>query len=157
MTPGRNTRVVAKSPQVAGNRIAWSLLGGVLVTALLVARPADSTHGMDHRYVVLGYVRDEDGRSLPHRPVQLVREKTGLAYRAETSAEGFYALIVHLHDEDVLDPLQLSASEVQIRIEARFNPLNPQRPRGTRVDFAGGQARERPEMFAPTLEEYLRR
>lgn len=137
--------------------MAWPLLGGVLVGALLVARPANATHEVDHRYVVLGYFRDGDGRPVPRRPVQLVRERTGLAYRVETNAEGFYALIVHLHDEDVLDPLQIAASGAQIRIEARFNPLSPQQPRGTRVDFAGGQARERQEMFAETLAEYLRR
>lgn len=80
---------------MAGSHIVWTLLGGVLVTGLLVAYPVHATHGVDHRYVVLGYFRNGDGRPILRRPVQLIREKTGLAYRAETHADGYSLLPQH--------------------------------------------------------------
>lgn len=133
------------------------LLGGTLLTVQPAAQPVEGAHAADHRYVVLGYVRDGEGRPIARRPVLLVREKTGLPYHAETDARGFYLLIVHLHDEDLLDQLQVLAGGGGIRVAVWFDPLNPERPRGTRVDFAGGQARERPDLFVPTLEEFLQR
>ncbi|HXK34457.1 MAG TPA: carboxypeptidase-like regulatory domain-containing protein [Dehalococcoidia bacterium] len=126
-----------------------------MVFALAPAVPVVATHAVDHRYVVLGTVRDARGRPLTRAVVRVVREKTGLAYEAETDDEGFYLVILHLHDEDVLEPLRVIVRQATSRIEARFNPLDPRTPRGTRVDFGDGVARERPEEFAATLERYV--
>lgn len=79
----------------------WSGLGLFVVAAWLIASTAEATHEVDHRYLVLGYVRDGAGQPVPRSQVRVVREKTGLAYQTETEADGFYLLIVHLHDEDL--------------------------------------------------------
>lgn len=133
----------------------WVASGVVPVVTLLLAAVVDATHDVDHRYVVLGYVRDEQGRPVEQKRVSVLREKTGFSNRAETDTEGFCVLIVHLHDEDVLEWLQVTAGPVTIRIDARFNPLNRESPRGTRVDFRGGQAQERQEVFVETAREIL--
>lgn len=73
-----------------------------------------------------------------------------------TRPDGFFVIIIHLHDEDLLDGLRVTAGPVTVRIEARFNPLNQESPRGTRVDFRGGQARERQAVFIETAREVLR-
>ncbi len=78
-------------------------------------------------------------------------------YRERTGLDGLYVVIVHLHDEDLLDRLSVRAGQAAIRIEARFDPLNVSATRGTRVDFTGGRGVERPETFARTLEQYLKR
>lgn len=135
-------------------RRAASGLVSVVVT-LLLAAVASATHDVDHRYVVLGYVRDAQGRPVEQHRVSVVRETTGFSYRAETDADGFYVLIVHLHDEDVLGWLQVTAGQVTIRVEARFNPLNRESHRGTRVDVQSGRAQERREAFADTIREVL--
>lgn len=98
-----------------------------------------------------GYVRDGARRPISGNAVEVVREKTGLSYLADTDADGFYVVVAHFHDEDLLDVLRVTAGRVTIRIEARFNPLNAQSPRGTRVDFTGPSAVERQEMFAETV------
>lgn len=112
---------------------------------------------VDHRYVVLGYVRDEGGRPLLGNRVRVERLKTGLSYRAETDAWGFYLVVVHLHDEDVGDLLQITVGRATVRIRARFDPGDARTPRGTQIDFRDGRAQERPEMFVETLPDYLRR
>lgn len=129
-----------------------------LATLLSVGTPAAATHEVTHRYVVLGYVRDDAARRpVAGRAVEVVREKTGASYLAETDAEGFYVVVVHLHDEDLLDVLRVTAGRATIRIQARFNPLNSRSPRGTRVDFTGSSAVERQEIFAATVNDYLKR
>ena len=39
------------------------------------------------------------GKPLPARTVELVRDRTGLAYRNETDAQGFFLLVARLGDE----------------------------------------------------------
>jgi hypothetical protein len=126
-----------------------------VVTVLLLTSSVEATHEVDHRYVVLGNVRDRTGQPVARSQVRVVRVKTGFPYQAETDGDGFYLLVVHLHNEDLLDPLQVAAGPTAIRIQARFNPLDMQSHRGTRVDFAEGQPQERQEMFTGTLAEYL--
>ncbi len=131
-------------------------LGLVAVVLVALAGSAEATHRVDHRYVVLGYVRDAMGRPMPRAPVRVVREKTELAYEAETDADGMYLVIVHLHDEDLGDPLALAVGPATFRIRARFDALDPRTPRGTRVDFIAGQGWERHDDFAHTLDRYLK-
>ena len=63
-------------------------------------------------------------------------------------------VIVHLHD-DVLEPLRVAVGRATLSIEARFNPVDPRTPRGTRVDFLDSAGRERRDEFLATLERYL--
>lgn len=77
---------------------------------------------------------------------------------AETDADGFYLVIVHLHDEDMLQVLRVAVGpRTTLRLEARFNPVDSRTPRGTQVDFTDAVPRERPEEFASGLERYVRK
>lgn len=88
----------------------------------------------------------------------LVRQKTGLTLEAETDADGFYLVIVHLHDGDLLDTLWVAVGpRATLRLKAQFNPFDSRTPRGTGVDFTDGVPRERPEEFATALERYVRK
>lgn len=51
-----------------------------LATLLSVGAPAEATHDVTHRYVVLGYVRDAARRPIAGRAVEVVRERTGAPY-----------------------------------------------------------------------------
>jgi hypothetical protein len=135
---------------IAGLGLALGALAGLSV-------PARAIHDVDHRYVVLGYVLDGAGRPLSGANVWVVREKTGLSYPAKTDARGFYVVIVHVHDEDVLGLLRVTTRGMSLRIEARFNPVDRTAPRGTRVDFEGSRAAERQALFQKTLDHYLAR
>jgi hypothetical protein len=129
-----------------------SLLG----LAALVPR-VEATHEVDHRYLVLGYVRDGAGQPIRGAHVRLIREATGLSYEATTGSDGFYLLVVHLHhDDDVGDALRISVGRATARLEARFAPWDANSHRGAMVDFRGTQAQERPDLFAAALAEYLK-
>lgn len=128
----------------------------VAVLALLPGT-ARSTHEISHRYVVLGYVKDAKDRPLPGVTVEVIREKTGLSYTAETDREGFYVIVVHLHDEDVGDRLRVTAGKVAAAVIARFDLKNQTAERGTRLDFLGKKAAERVSWFAGSLKRFLAR
>ena len=137
--------------------ISRSGFTAALATLLSVAAPVEATHDVTHRYVVLGYVRDAAHRPISGGAVEVVREKTGSSNLVETDADGFYVIVVHLHDENLLDVLRVTAGRVTNRIQARFNPMNAHSPRGTRVDFTGPSAAEHQELFAETLNGFLKR
>lgn len=124
---------------------------------VLLSGTAGSTHEVSHRYVVLGYVKDAKDRPLPGVKIELVREKTGLPYAAETDRQGFYLVVVHLHDEDASDRLRVTAGKVAATVIARFDPKNQSEERGTRLDFLGTKTVERSSWFAGTLKRFLAR
>jgi hypothetical protein len=132
----------------------------VALLALVVAGGLSSHAGAEHevfyRYVVLGYARDTRGAPVAKVPVELVRDKTGFSYLAETGADGFYLVIARLGDESVGERLTLRLGQVSTRITARFDPANHAEHRGTRVDLQGTSFQERPHAsFATTLARFL--
>ena len=136
----------------------------VLIVLALLSAPfaggvglARATHAPDHRFIVLGYVTDATGRGRPRVPVVVTRLKTGLTYPTATEADGFYFVVVHLHDEDQGDPLKVSVAGASAEIRARFTVGDAKSERGTRLDFRGGKPSEAPANFAETLRAYLAR
>jgi hypothetical protein len=128
---------------------AWALL--------LVAGPLAATHAPDHRFIVLGFVTDVGGRGLGRVPVVVRRVKTGLAERTRTEPDGFYLAVVHLHDEDEGERLEISANGVTGEMVARYDVGDRKTERGTRVDIRGEQLVEDRRAFAETLRAFLSR
>ena len=122
---------------------------------LLVTAPARAEHEANHRYVILGYVKDANGRPLERALVEVVRVKTGLAYRETSDRDGLYALIVNLHDEDLGDSLEVSTRGRSATVKAEFNPRDSTTERGTRIDFVGQKIEDRRSWFLATLKQYL--
>lgn len=133
-------------------RLVLALLAGVV---LLGARPAPAEHEIYFRYVVLGYVQDGQGAPLPAQKVELVRDRTGLAYRSETDAQGLFVLVARLGDESAGEILTLHIGDRHTRVTARFDPGNHVDERGTRVDLLGGRFVERAASFRSTLARFL--
>jgi len=126
-----------------------------LLAILGFAATSAAEHEPDHRYLVIGYVRDGAGNPAGRVEVRAIREKTGMEQRARTDRDGFYLLVVHLHSEDLGDSIAVSANGTSLRVTAQFDPLDLTNHRGTRVDFPGNEARELAELFPETLRLYL--
>ena len=127
------------------------------VAGLALASTATAEHEVYYRYVVLGYVKDLKGAPLRGVTVELIREKTGFSYLAETDAEGLYVIVSRLGDESAGERLRIKAGSQSTTIIARFDPQDHAADRGTRLDFLGKKAVERPTRFASTLKRFLAR
>jgi hypothetical protein len=137
-----------------------SVLAGSILVALaaLGGVPAGATHAPDHRFIVLGYVTDEARRPLAGAPIIVTRVKTGLEYRTRTEPDGFYLVVLHLHDEDEGERLSLAAgSTAYAQLTARYDVRDKRVERGTRVDVRGAQVVEDRRAFAETLRAWLAR
>jgi hypothetical protein len=153
----RRLRVAARAASGPGAARRWAsaVIAGLLALVGTGATLAPAEHEVQYRYVVLGYATDVKGRPLRGQPVKLVRDRTGFAYRGETDAAGFYAIIVRLGNENAGERLTLTVGRVVTVLAARFDPRNHSDERGTRVDIVANRAVERPAWFAPSLKRFL--
>ena len=123
--------------------------------AVAAAPGAVAEHEVFYRYTVLGFVKDAAGKPQAGQRVELVRDKTGLAYRSDTDAAGLFVLVVRLGDESVGESLTLRLGTTPLRLVARFDPADHSEERGTRVDLEGSRVLERPSWFRSTLTRLL--
>jgi hypothetical protein len=119
--------------------------------------PAGATHLPDHRFLVLGYVTDADGRPVAGARVVVTRLKTGLEYPTTTERDGFFLVVLHLHDENLGEALGVDAKGVKGEVRARFEVSDKKVERGTRVDVRDRRLVENRSAFAETLRAYLSR
>jgi hypothetical protein len=127
----------------------------LLCVLVLTAAAAHAEHAAEFRYVVLGYVTNAAGTPVPGAALEVIRDKTGLAYAGSTDATGFYLVVVRLGDESAGESLTVRLGERATRINARFDPANHRDERGTRVDVAGARFVETPAAFRATLGRFL--
>ena len=127
----------------------------VAVLIALAAATVAAEHTVYYRYVVLGFVKDAHGKPLTGREVELVRNKTGLAYSARTDEQGLFVIIVRLGDESAGETLTLRVGQATIALTARFDPADHVNDRGTRVDLDGARLVERTSAFPPTLARFV--
>jgi hypothetical protein len=124
---------------------------------MVVTSPAVATHLPDHRFVVLGFVTDGEGRPLAGARVVVTRMKTGLEHPTTTERDGFYLVVLHLHDENEGERLALDAKGVKGEVRVRFDVRDKKVERGTRVDVRADRLVENRAAFAETLRNYLSR
>ena len=129
----------------------------LVVALILLGVPATATHAPDHRFIVIGFVTDAEGRPVAGTRVVVTRLKTGLEYPAHTERDGFYVVVVHLHDDDEGERLSVSARGVTGEVRAGFDSRDKKVERGTRLDVRDGRAVENRAAFAETLRAYLAR
>ena len=125
------------------------------LTTILVAGHVAAEHEVYYRYVVLGFVKDAKGRPVNGRTIEVVRDKTGFSYLAETDDRGLYVAVVRLGDESAGETLTIKIGTLVRTLTARFDPGNHADDRGTRLDLDGVTFVERTTAFRSTLARFL--
>lgn len=126
---------------------------GLVLAPLL----SEATHLPDHRFLVLGFVTDVEGRPVAGAKIVVTRLETGLEYPTTTERDGFYLVVLHIHDENQGARLRLDLRGVKGEVRARFDPRDKKVERGTRVDVRGDRLIEDRGAFAEALRAYLSR
>lgn len=129
----------------------------LFLATFLATSVTDATHLPDHRFLVLGFVTDGEGRPIAGAKVIVTRLKTGLEYPTTTERDGFYLVVLHLHDEDEGERLGFDARGTKGEVRARFDKRDKKVERGTRVDVRADRLMENRSAFAETLRAYLSR
>src|SRR5262245_1247447 len=141
----------------ASGTARWITSTVALVLLLAAAPPTSATHLPDHRFLVLGFVTDVEGRPVGGARVVVTRLKTGLEYPTTTERDGFYLVVLHLHDENEGERLGLDLKGVKGEVRARFDTRDKKVERGTRVDARADRLVENRAAFAETLRAFLSR
>ena len=131
-------------------------VAAVSLGLVLAAPPVAAEHTVDTRYVLLGFVKDAQGKMRPGQVVEVVRDKTGFAYSARTDEGGLYVVVVRLGDESVGETLTVRVGPATTTVTVRFDPANRTDDRGTRLDVDGAKFVERTAAFRPTLTRFVR-
>ena len=122
-----------------------------------IVHPVFRSNVPDHRFLVLGFVTDGEGRPIAGAKVIVTRLKTGLEYPTTTERDGFYLVVLHLHDEDEGERLGFDVRGTKGEVRARFDTRDKKVERGTRVDVRADRLMENRPAFADTLRAYLSR
>lgn len=114
-----------------------SLAAAVLVS-LWVLPWAGAMHEADHRFTVDGYVCGPDGKPVAETPVLVKDTRVSVGATVYTDARGYYKTILHLHNDNVGDPLLVEAGTERQERKIEFDPKDTESERGLRVHFGSG-------------------
>jgi hypothetical protein len=134
-------KVLSTGPSWGGAAVFFGLVG------LIVPYPAWATHETDHRFTISGYVRDKDGKPVKDVRVQArdLRDQSVDPVNTYADGSGFYKVVLHLHNHNVGDPIQVSikgsikdersgVDEVK-KIRAEYDPNDRRTEREGKVNF----------------------
>lgn len=102
-------------------------------------------HEMDHRYTVLGYVRDGQGVAKPG-VVVTIEHKGGVKQQTKTNSSGYYESLFHLHNANLGDEMVVTAGSEVKRIVTAFDPEDKFADRKSQVDF-GAPGKKTPLVY----------
>ena len=103
-----------------------------------------ATHEIDHRFRVYGTLQDEEGKPIADGKVIVVALRNGAGSTTFTNKDGHYDVILHLHNEDAGDTIEVSALDQKKKVIASFDASDRATERRVKVDF---------DMRAPQTEE----
>jgi len=115
---------------------------------------AGAEHEVYYRYVVLGFVKDAAGKPVTGRAIEIVRDKTGFSYLAETDDRGLYVAVARLGDESAGEILTVKVGTLVRKVTATFDAANHVDDRGMQLDLDGSKFVERPALFRSTLSRF---
>jgi len=134
--------------------VARALVLMLAMIVLLASSQAGAEHEVYYRYVVLGFVKDAAGKPVARRAIEVVRDKTGFSYLAETDDRGLYVAVTRLGDESAGETLTVKVGTLVRKVTATFDAANHVDERGTRLDLDGSTFVERPASFHSTLTRF---
>lgn len=115
----------------------------LLMTLWALSSPVVATHEVDHRFTVEGFVCGAGGQPVVDQKVIVKDTRVSLVETAYTDSYGYYKAILHLHDDNLGDPVLILVGDREQRTKVQFDPEDRSSERSTRVDFGTACAVER--------------
>lgn len=116
---------------------------GFLAVALALSPYAAATHEADHRFTVEGVVCAPDGKPVADEQVIVKDTRVSVKASAYTDSDGYYRATLHLHNDNLGDPIRVTVQDKQEHTKVQFDPKDTEAERIVRVDFGSGCERTR--------------
>ena len=116
-----------------------------LMTVGLTVGVVWATHEADHRFTVEGFVCEFDGTPAKKTEVVVKDTRVNVGQTVETDERGFYRATLHLHNDNLGDPVLVTARREEQRIKVEFDPNDLESERKARVGFGTGCERAAPD------------
>lgn len=100
--------------------------------------PAMAMHEVDHRFTVEGHVCGTDGRPVMDHQVVVKDTRASVGVTAFTDSRGYYKATLHLHNDNLGDPILVTARDEEKNTKAQFDPKDLRSERKVSVDFGTG-------------------
>lgn len=115
---------------------------GILTLFGLLCAPAVlfANHAADHRFTVEGFMCGKDGRPNSKLEVLVKDTRVTVGQTVTTDDDGYYKVTLHLHNDNVGDPLLVEAGGERQNLKIQFDPNDLETERKVRVDFGSGCA-----------------
>lgn len=104
---------------MAGERVGWA------------------THDVEHRFTLYGCVSDEAGKPLSGVTVAATHLRGSQKASTVTRGGGYYEVLLHLHNDNLGDEVEVVANGQAKKIRAQFSPTDHSTERRGEVNFGG--------------------
>jgi hypothetical protein len=121
-----------------GVRRKLGLVAGLFGVTGLWLPWAGAMHEADHRFTVDGYVCGPDGTPVKEAAVLVKDTRVTVGATVYTDAGGYYKTILHLHNDNLGDPLLVEVGNDKQERKIEFDPKDTESERGLRVNFGAG-------------------
>lgn len=100
-----------------------------------LSSPVIATHETDHRFTVEGFVCGSDGQPIKDEKVVVKDTRVSITATAYTDSDGYYKAVLHLHNDNVGDPLLVKVQDKEQRAKVEFDPKDRSTERAIAVNF----------------------
>ncbi|MGH7205216.1 MAG: hypothetical protein ACREI2_03280 [Nitrospiraceae bacterium] len=129
-------------PRGVARATAWGTVLGLgaagLGWGLYLPPPAVAMHEVDHRFTVEGHVCKADGRPVVDHQVVAKDTRVSVGVTVFTDSRGYYKATLHLHNDNLGDPVLVIARDEQKDTKVQFDPKDVRTERKVTVNFGTG-------------------
>jgi len=100
--------------------------------------PAVAMHEVDHRFTVEGHVCGTDGLAVADHQVVVKDTRVSVGATVFTDSRGYYKATLHLHNDNLGDPVLVTARDEQKDTKVQFDPKDVRTERKVTVNFGTG-------------------
>lgn len=92
-------------------------------------------HEVDHRFTIEGRICGNDGNGIEAAVVSVRNTRADISGNGKADSDGFYKVVLHLHNENQGDPLVIQSGEFESTGRVEIDPNDPKTERIVTVNL----------------------